>query len=74
MIVIGASASAVDISRDIACVAKEVHIADRSAPTSTCEQQPEYDNMWLHSMVNAFFRGELNMVALSVKGAAITLL
>lgn len=71
MIVIGASASAVDISRDIASVAKEVHIADRSARTSTCEQQPEYDNMWLHSMVNAFFRGELNMVALSVKGTAI---
>lgn len=52
VIVIGASASAVDISRDIACVAKEVHIADRSAPTSTCEQQPEYDNMWLHSMID----------------------
>lgn len=55
VIVIGASTSAVDISRDIASVAKEVHIADRSAPTSTCEQQPEYDNTWLHSMVNAFF-------------------
>ncbi|KAI5017926.1 hypothetical protein ZWY2020_042814 [Hordeum vulgare] len=52
VIVIGASASAVDISRDIASVAKEVHIADRSAPTSTCEQQPEYDNMWLHSMID----------------------
>ncbi|CAM0956251.1 unnamed protein product [Alopecurus aequalis] len=51
VIVIGASASAVDISRDIASVAKEVHIADRSAPASTCEQEPGYDNMWLHSMI-----------------------
>uniref|UniRef100_A0ACD5TIJ2 Uncharacterized protein n=1 Tax=Avena sativa TaxID=4498 RepID=A0ACD5TIJ2_AVESA len=52
VIVIGASASAFDISRDIASVAKEVHIADRSAPASTCEQQPGYDNMWLHSMID----------------------
>ncbi|XP_047093819.1 flavin-containing monooxygenase FMO GS-OX-like 4 [Lolium rigidum] len=52
VIVIGASASAVDISRDIASVAKEVHIADRSAPASTCQQQPGYDNMWLHSMID----------------------
>ncbi|KQJ97746.1 hypothetical protein BRADI_3g32990v3 [Brachypodium distachyon] len=52
VIVIGASASAVDISRDIASVAKEVHIADRSAPASTCELQPGYNNMWLHSMTD----------------------
>ncbi|CAM0956252.1 unnamed protein product [Alopecurus aequalis] len=71
VIVIGASASAVDISRDIASVAKEVHIADRSAPASTCEQEPGYDNMWLHSMVNTFFHGELNMVVISIKGATI---
>ena len=51
MIIVGASASAFDISRDIACVAKEVHVADRSAPPPTCEKQPGYDNLWLHSMV-----------------------
>ncbi|GJN20072.1 hypothetical protein PR202_gb07399 [Eleusine coracana subsp. coracana] len=50
VIIIGASASAVDISRDIASVAKEVHIADRSAPASTNQKQPGY-NLWLHSML-----------------------
>uniref|UniRef100_J3N4R7 Flavin-containing monooxygenase n=2 Tax=Oryza brachyantha TaxID=4533 RepID=J3N4R7_ORYBR len=52
VIIIGASASAVDISRDIAGVAKEVHVADRSAPAFTCKKQPGYDNMWLHSMID----------------------
>jgi cation diffusion facilitator CzcD-associated flavoprotein CzcO len=55
VIIIGASASAVDISRDLAGVAEEVHVADRSAPACTCKRQPGYDNMWLHSMVNALF-------------------
>ncbi|KAL6642724.1 hypothetical protein ACP70R_020905 [Stipagrostis hirtigluma subsp. patula] len=52
VIIIGASASAFDISRDIASMAKEVHIADRSAPASTFEKQPGYDNLWLHSMID----------------------
>ncbi|XP_062201165.1 flavin-containing monooxygenase FMO GS-OX-like 3 isoform X2 [Phragmites australis] len=52
VIIIGASASAFDISRDISNIAKEVHIADRSVPASTCEKQPGYDNLWLHSMDN----------------------
>uniref|UniRef100_A0A0D9XM93 Flavin-containing monooxygenase n=1 Tax=Leersia perrieri TaxID=77586 RepID=A0A0D9XM93_9ORYZ len=52
VIIIGASASAVDISRDIASVAKEVHVADRSAPACTFKRQPGYDNMWLHSMID----------------------
>lgn len=52
VIVIGASASAFDISRDIASMAEEVHIADRSAPASTCKKQPGYDNLWLHSMID----------------------
>uniref|UniRef100_A0A0A9DX06 Flavin-containing monooxygenase n=1 Tax=Arundo donax TaxID=35708 RepID=A0A0A9DX06_ARUDO len=52
VIIIGASASAFDISRDIASVAKEVHIADRSASASTYEKQPGYDNLWLHSMID----------------------
>uniref|UniRef100_A0A804LN40 Flavin-containing monooxygenase n=1 Tax=Zea mays TaxID=4577 RepID=A0A804LN40_MAIZE len=52
VIIIGASASAVDISRDIASMAEEVHIADRSAPASTCNKQPGYDNLWLHSMID----------------------
>ncbi|XP_066340047.1 flavin-containing monooxygenase FMO GS-OX-like 2 [Miscanthus floridulus] len=52
VMVIGASASAFDISRDIASMAEEVHIADRSAPASTCKKQPGYDNLWLHSMID----------------------
>ncbi|CAN6288828.1 unnamed protein product [Urochloa humidicola] len=52
VIVIGASASAFDISRDIASTAKEVHIADRSAPVRICAKQPGYDNLWLHSMID----------------------
>ncbi|EER91959.1 hypothetical protein BDA96_01G295400 [Sorghum bicolor] len=52
VIVIGASASAFDISRDIASMAEEVHIADRSAPASTCKKEPGYDNLWLHSMID----------------------
>jgi hypothetical protein len=71
VIVIGASASAFDISRDIASVAKEVHIADRSASASTCEQLPGYENMWLHSMVNTSFCVELNMVASSIERGTI---
>ncbi|KAK8445484.1 hypothetical protein SEVIR_9G334600v4 [Setaria viridis] len=52
VIIIGAAASADDISRDIASTAKEVHIADRSAPVCTCVKQPGYDNLWLHSMID----------------------
>lgn len=51
VICIGSSASAVDISRDIAGVAKEVHVASRSAPDGTTKKQLGYDNMWLHSMI-----------------------
>lgn len=52
VIIIGASASAFDISRDIASAAKEVHIADRSAPADTCKKHPAYNNMWHHSMID----------------------
>ncbi|OVA03482.1 Flavin monooxygenase FMO [Macleaya cordata] len=50
---IGASASGQDISRDIARVAKEVHIASRSATNGLPMKQPGYDNMWLHSMIES---------------------
>lgn len=59
MVVIGSSASAVDISRDIARSAKEVHIANRSETEQISRKQPGYDNMWLHSMVKALISGEL---------------
>lgn len=48
---IGSAASAVDISRDIAGVAKEVHVASRSVGDGSIGKQPGYDNLWLHSMV-----------------------
>lgn len=51
VILIGSAASAVDISIDIASVAKEVHIASRSAREETLGKQPGFKNMWLHSMV-----------------------
>ncbi|GLT34086.1 hypothetical protein SLA2020_086290 [Shorea laevis] len=51
VILIGSSASAVDISRDIAGVAKEVHVASRAVADETYMKQPGYDNMWRHSMI-----------------------
>ncbi|KAL6979718.1 Flavin-containing monooxygenase FMO GS-OX5 [Sarracenia purpurea var. burkii] len=51
VIVIGSSASAVDISRDIAGVAKEVHIASRSVTDGTIGKLPGYDNMWIHPII-----------------------
>ncbi|KAL6847689.1 hypothetical protein ACP4OV_022477 [Aristida adscensionis] len=51
VVIIGAKNSGSDISRDIASVAKEVHIANRSAPAATCERLPGYHNLWLRSMV-----------------------
>jgi cation diffusion facilitator CzcD-associated flavoprotein CzcO len=51
--VIGSSSSAFDISRDIAGVAKEIHIASRSLADETIDKKPGYDNMWLHSMVRS---------------------
>ena len=51
VIVIGSSASGVDISRDIAKVAKEVHVSSRSTSPDTYEMLPGYDNLWLHPVV-----------------------
>ncbi|OMO52421.1 Flavin monooxygenase FMO [Corchorus olitorius] len=53
VIVIGSSASAVDICRDIAGVAKEVHVASRSVADETYKKQPGYDNLWFHSMIDS---------------------
>ncbi|KAM7257470.1 hypothetical protein ACFE04_013211 [Oxalis oulophora] len=51
VIVIGSATSLIEISRDIAGVAKEVHIASRAVADETYEKQPEYHNLWLHSMI-----------------------
>ncbi|KAG2550656.1 hypothetical protein PVAP13_9KG337757 [Panicum virgatum] len=52
VLVIYAPSSAFDISRDVSSTAKEVHIADMSAPVRTCEKQLDYNNLWLHSMID----------------------
>lgn len=51
VVVIGSSASAVDISRDISEFAREVHVASRSLAGGAPARQPGYDNLWLHTMV-----------------------
>ncbi|XP_021276884.1 flavin-containing monooxygenase FMO GS-OX-like 4 isoform X1 [Herrania umbratica] len=52
VILIGSSSSAVDICRDIAGVAKEVHVASRSVADETYTKQPAYDSLWIHSMIH----------------------
>ncbi|XP_050226427.1 flavin-containing monooxygenase FMO GS-OX-like 3 isoform X2 [Mercurialis annua] len=53
VIFIGHSISSKEISKEVAGVAKEVHIASRSVADETYEKQPGYDNMWLHSMIES---------------------
>lgn len=53
VVLIGNAASAVDISRDIAQVAKQVHIATRSNANGTFGKLPGHDNMWLHPMIES---------------------
>ncbi|KAG2302685.1 hypothetical protein Bca52824_031336 [Brassica carinata] len=48
---IGNSASSDDISRDIATVAKEVHVASRSNAADTFTKLSGYTNIWMHSMI-----------------------
>ncbi|CAA7034233.1 unnamed protein product [Microthlaspi erraticum] len=50
VVVIGSSASAVDISRDISGFAKDVHVASWSNPADTFIKQNGYTNIWMHSM------------------------
>ncbi|KAL9310409.1 putative flavin monooxygenase, FAD/NAD(P)-binding domain superfamily [Arabidopsis thaliana] len=53
VVLIGNSSSAEDISRDIARVAKEVHVACRSNPADTFIKQTGYNNLWTHSMIES---------------------
>ncbi|KAF7828393.1 flavin-containing monooxygenase FMO GS-OX-like 4 [Senna tora] len=52
VVLIGSSASAVDISVEIAGVAKEVHIAARSVEDDKLGKLPGNENIWLHSMID----------------------
>uniref|UniRef100_A0A453NIA3 Flavin-containing monooxygenase n=1 Tax=Aegilops tauschii subsp. strangulata TaxID=200361 RepID=A0A453NIA3_AEGTS len=49
VVVIGCGPSGTDISRDIAGVAKEVHLASRWSLSATSEKLPGHANMWFHS-------------------------
>ncbi|KNA16673.1 hypothetical protein SOVF_087100 [Spinacia oleracea] len=51
VVLIGSSASAVDICRDLSRSAKEVHVASRSKPEGSFGKQAGYDNLWLHPMI-----------------------
>ncbi|KAL2901754.1 Flavin-containing monooxygenase FMO GS-OX-like 5 [Bienertia sinuspersici] len=51
IVLIGSSASAVDICRDLSRFAKEVHVASRSKPDGSYGKQPGFDNLWLHPMI-----------------------
>ncbi|GER28026.1 flavin-containing monooxygenase-related family protein [Striga asiatica] len=51
VVLIGSSASADDISLDIAKVAKEVHIASRSFQTVDTGKLSGHDKIWLHPMI-----------------------
>ncbi|KAK9076427.1 hypothetical protein SSX86_004761 [Deinandra increscens subsp. villosa] len=51
VVVIGSGPSATDISREIATVAKEVHVSSRS-PHVKVAKSNEFNNMWQHSKIN----------------------
>ncbi|XP_071708349.1 flavin-containing monooxygenase FMO GS-OX-like 4 [Rutidosis leptorrhynchoides] len=53
VILIGNSSSAVDISREIASVANEVHIASRSTSNEQVANLPGYHNIWLRPMIES---------------------
>ncbi|CAL5187620.1 unnamed protein product [Lathyrus oleraceus] len=52
VVLIGGAASGVDICRDVATVAKEVHVAARSVEEDKLGKLPGHDNIWLHSMID----------------------
>ncbi|KAK9282906.1 hypothetical protein L1049_011131 [Liquidambar formosana] len=54
VVLIGFGPSAFDISRDIARVAKEVHIATR-APEVKVSKLDNHDNLWLHKMIESVY-------------------
>ncbi|KAI3924638.1 hypothetical protein MKX01_009508 [Papaver californicum] len=53
VLLVGNSSSGEDLSRDIAGVAKEVHIASKSLTIGIPAKQLGYDNIWLHSMIKS---------------------
>ncbi|KAJ9550177.1 hypothetical protein OSB04_014222 [Centaurea solstitialis] len=54
VVVIGNGPSALDISREIATVAKEVHLSSRSSNVKV-SRSDVYENMWQHSKIDRVF-------------------
>ena len=54
MVLIGLGPSAFDISKEVATVAKEVHIATR-APNMTVGKWSHHDNIWPHKMLTFIY-------------------
>lgn len=66
VVLIGSAASAVDISLEIAGVAREVHIAARSVGDDKLGKLLGFENMWLHSMVKLVIYGENWMAVMAI--------
>ncbi|CAO2821676.1 unnamed protein product [Amaranthus hypochondriacus] len=74
VVLIGNAPSALDISRDIAGFAKEVHIACKNEVTGRYGKHPVYDNMWLHPVIErAYEDGRLSFQDGSVVHADVIL-
>ncbi|CAI9263992.1 unnamed protein product [Lactuca saligna] len=55
VVIIGSGSSAYDISREIAIVAKEVHLSSRS-PDAKVSKMDKFDNIWQHSRIDHVFQ------------------
>ncbi|KAF3795256.1 Flavin-containing monooxygenase FMO GS-OX-like 2, partial [Nymphaea thermarum] len=55
VVLIGGSASGLDISRDIAPVAKEVHLSSRFISDEESKRLPVFDNFWVHSPIKSTY-------------------
>ncbi|KAL7591358.1 hypothetical protein Lser_V15G31797 [Lactuca serriola] len=55
VVIIGSGSSAYDISREIATVAKEVHLSSRS-PDAKVSKMDKFHNIWQHSRIDHVFQ------------------
>ncbi|XP_031502630.1 flavin-containing monooxygenase FMO GS-OX-like 4 [Nymphaea colorata] len=55
VVLIGGAARGLDISRDIAPVAKEVHLSSRFISDEESKRLPVFDNFWVHSPIKSTY-------------------
>nr|GEY92500.1 flavin-containing monooxygenase FMO GS-OX5-like [Tanacetum cinerariifolium] len=55
IVMIGNGSSAYDISRELATVAKEVHLSSRS-PTAKVSKLDKYENIWQHTKIDRVYK------------------